>query len=73
MNPDPAYRRQWREANPEARAAERRRQQAYRRALLALAAAYPGPFRKIHNAERAAIGLPPVGAVKPGPKRKNAA
>ena len=72
---DPAYMRDYRRNNPTAYDRHRRAHKAYRRALLELRDAHPEEFGRILTLERAALGLPPVGAVKPGrkPKDKDAA
>lgn len=69
-HPDAQYMRAYRERNPGALERDRLGRTAYRRALTVLRQRHGREFTKILTAERAALGLPPAGTVKPGPKRK---
>jgi hypothetical protein len=49
---------------------ERLDQQARMRAMQRVVAEFPRKFKKYLNEERAALGLPPVGTTRVGPKPK---
>jgi len=66
------YMADYRRRNPDTFARQRASQGAYRRALRALKAAHEVEFGQLLTLERARVGLEPVGAVRPGPKRKTA-
>lgn len=70
---DAEYMREYRRRNPAVFDRHMRAGRARHRALALLREAHPDQYRRLLNAERAAAGLPPVGAVKPGPKPKDAA
>lgn len=73
MPQDAAYMRDYRSRNRTAYefnlAASRARREAHRR----IAAAHPEEFSRILTEERAVEGLPALGVLKRGPKRKDAA
>lgn len=71
MPADAAYMRQYREQNPDARDRQMRGQRAFRRALTTLRSRHLSEFTEILNGERAAVGLPPAGVLRPGPPRKD--
>jgi hypothetical protein len=65
------YMREYRDRNPEVYERQLRGHRAFRRALTALRACHRDEFKELLNAERAAVGLPPIGVLKPGPRRKD--
>lgn len=73
MPQDAAYMREYRFRNPAAFEMTRAAGRARHRALRVLAGRHPDEFEAILTEQRAAEGLPPVGVLKRGPKRKDAA
>jgi hypothetical protein len=65
------YMREYRARNTEPYDRQKRGQKAYRRALVLLRGRHPDEFRQILDTERAAVGLPPMGVLKPGPRRRD--
>ena len=65
------YMRDFRVRNPESYDRQKRGQKAYRRALVLLRGRHAAEFREILNAERAAVGLPAMGVLRPGPRRRD--
>ena len=66
------YMRDYRLRNPDVYNRGREARNAYRRALVTLKNLHPAQFAELLNRERAAIGMPPVGTLKPGRKPKAA-
>lgn len=65
------YMREFRERNPELYDAQLRAGRAFRRALTTLRRRHLDEFATILTTERAAVGLPPVGELKRGPRRRD--
>lgn len=65
------YMREFRRNNPDVYDSQLRGGRAFRRALTALRLRHLDEFAEILTVERAAVGLPPVGVLKKGPKRKD--
>lgn len=63
--------REFRLRHPEAYERQLLAGRAHRRALTSLRRRHLGDFTDLLNAERAAVGLPPVGELKRGPRRKD--
>jgi len=63
--------REYRQQNRHAYEKNLRAGRAFRRALTALRHRHLEEFSEILTDERAAVGLPPVGVLKPGPPRKD--
>lgn len=63
------YMRRYRAANAQYEERNRLGRNAYRRALVILKGRHEREFATILTAERAAVGLPPAGSTKPGPKK----
>lgn len=71
MSRSPAeYMREFRRNNPESVELNRRGTRARTRALERLANLYPIPFTQLVNEERATEGLPPLGVLKPGQRKR---
>lgn len=68
-----AYMREFRRKNPAAYETQLLGGRAFRRALTALRSRHLDEFTDLLTVERAAVGLPPIGVLKKGPKRKDAA
>lgn len=71
MPADAAYMRNYRDRNPAALAAQKLRQKAHRAAMTALRHRHQAEFGMLLDLERALLGLPPAGTLKPGPRRKD--
>jgi len=71
--PHAEYMADYRQRNPQTYARQLAASRAFRRALTALKDEHPEDFNRLLTLERAAVGLPPVGAVPRGRKPREVA